>query len=814
MGNETKRRPVLCCVLLCLLLSLLPGCGKQEDIGLILSGDPEDRYAAAVQEALPEYGVQAPHGKRNLFAAVRDGNVMECFDIQALPAMDQDTRCYWYPQCLATVVIASDPDRVDTAPRSWGDLVRCGVPVGWNGGNSVGDRLLLGALSYGLSGETFDKKPALGLLRTLREQGQLRPNDRNAPVMVLLDCQAAAADGDGKKLTLAVPEEGTLTFSLGLLSAEPLRHIPSDGMLLSAGMRLPDGRRDSPAYPPEEDYAAAVPVGDADLFLKETGNVLRDMRRTVLHTRLYSSADDREHVLFALTVIIAVLLWMGSAIRRADRRSVQKYLWLIALQLVLWIGLRLIKYQLPGLCTAARYCWYGYYIFQIGLPLTLLALSASVCRPGDDPPLPRWFGWAALVSAALVALVFTNDLHMLVFRFALPGDWQDEYSYGPVYFLIYGWCALLFLFSLVQLIRRSARSSRRLGWILPLSAAAVILAYSVGYALDCSFMRDSDYAIVFCILVVLFMEAILHAGWVPTNTQYHRLFSLAPLKMQLLDQSGHTALASRSSAPLSPVLRIQLSAKPAVTISQTEDTVLFGHAVRGGTIVWEEDVRPINTLHRQLTDSVERLEAANALLSREAVVRRERLDTDSRAELFDSLLREIDERTEELGEAIDDMDTAPDKERHIAYITLLLCYIKRRCNLFFLARENAAMPAGEMAVYLDELSEFAGYTGIRAMVSCGEEENLDIRVATLYYDFFYTVLAWSVQQSRASLIGQIQRGRGDLEFWVLASESAESLRFSEPFLSRARELGGGVSFREIDDETGIYLTVPDRRDEQ
>ena len=57
-----------------------------------------------------------------------------------------------------------------------------------------------------------------------------------------------------------------------------------------------------------------------------------------------------------------------------------------------WLLLRLFKYQLTADGLLCRMCWYGYYIFQLALPVTLLYLAVILDHPeGEKKPLrPLW----------------------------------------------------------------------------------------------------------------------------------------------------------------------------------------------------------------------------------------------------------------------------------------------------------------------------------------------------------------------------------------------------------------------------------------
>ena len=92
---------------------------------------------------------------------------------------------------------------------------------------------------------------------------------------------------------------------------------------------------------------------------------------------------------------------------------------------------------------------------------------------------------------------------------------------------------------------------------------------------------------------------------------------------------------------------------------------------------------------------------------------------------------------------IEQIVNVSNRQIFMARIMLLLCYVKRRCNLFFREKESETLPADEITVYVDELAEMAYYSNIKTIVTCVLKTQLPVRLATLFYDFFYNVIHWA-----------------------------------------------------------------------
>ena len=375
-------------LLLCLLLT---GCSAEASGGqLISAAEGSEAYNEVLLPFLPGYALQ--DGEDTLYAEVSRGNAVACFDVQAIPAMARGVGRYWYPHVSATVVLAVDRTRTDAVITGWNSLWESKIPVGMSSFTVVRNMLAIGALSYGLDPEAPSKRDALDFLEHLCQNGGFELDGSDAPILICLDYEATAWNRDGGNYEIVVPVEGTLSYRMGLLSDVPLTLDPGlDEALLTAGLPLAGGERPAD-FPNNYRSARSLSEEEYDRFLAITGDSSRDLRRQVFHARLYTTADMREHILSALLIIAAILLWKGTVSHRMIRRDIRRVVGALSWLMVGWLLLRLFKYQLPQEGTLCRMCWYGYYLFQLALPMVLLYLTVILDRPEGGKHLlrPLW----------------------------------------------------------------------------------------------------------------------------------------------------------------------------------------------------------------------------------------------------------------------------------------------------------------------------------------------------------------------------------------------------------------------------------------
>ena len=794
--------------LLCFFGFALMGCGgvKYEET-VFFSDDGFWAYGDLLGDALSSFSVV--RGAHSVFDYLRSGAVSEVFEPQAVSALQVGAAEYWYPHYLATVVIAIDRDRTSAGVTGWRDMIGANEAVGLRS-RGIDYEMLTAAISYGLEGEGFTSSGMIDLLGELQRSGLLLQNTFDAPIVICYDYQGVALIKEGRNIEIVVPIEGTLSYAKGLLSNTEL--VFPDGFelsLIDAGFRLLDGSCDAAFYPPLGAYERAVQLANYAHYNTVSLDSFRLFRRNVLQTRRYSSADGREHQLFALIYIVVVFSWTASFVRRAMQVGVRRAAFIICFLLIGWITVRMIKYQIPDATVPDRYLWFSYYIFQLSLPLVMLWLAWLIDKPVVYLP-PKWLKTLIAVYVLLIALVMTNDFHNLVFRIDLTNPyWPAEYGYGAGYPFVLA-ATLLPIFPALGIMIKKGRSGLRNRGVLFLFALILLLlAYSYGYINRIPIAWESDLTMTTGIFVLLMVETMMRIGMIPVNSKSREMFSSSTLGMQIFDREGLVAWSSAFALEFEKdLLPIALSSYP-LPVHHNGDSLLFAAEITGGSVLWHEDISELNRLHLEIEDSVLKLEASNAILAEEERLIREIEAQRNKTALMDQLEIDIAKHTQRLSIMMEQLDSADEQEKAMAHITLLLCYIKRRCGLFFMEREADTMLTQELAVYFNELAEIAQYSGTNVISTSSIDMELNIRHSTLVYDFFFNVIFWASRLDNMSIISNLLLESGAIVIRLLMSDEGAAFQMDES-LDRAIALVGGVyMLRSIDDDAAsLSLCFP------
>ena len=484
---------------------------------------------------------------------------------------------------------------------------------------------------------------------------------------------------------------------------------------------------------------------------------------------------DTKH-LSVLLFLVLVVFWLASVLRRVMQRGIRGGAVACGVSLAGWMLLRIVKFQLPY-GTVSRYCWYGYYIFLLALPLVLVWLAFHVGKEGRKN---GGFAPFVVLNVLLFLMVFSNDFHQLVFTFP-DGDFSEtHYGYGAGYYLLFAAIVAESVLSLVVLLMKSLRNPGRRSFLILLPLTVIPLVYSVAYILRIPPVHGSDLAVMVGIYAVVLFEALARSGLVPVNTKYSALFARSSLQMQIADTAGAVRFRSGGAA-LPP---------DAVTTQMTAP-------IRGGEIRWQEDVTPLHKLQTELREAIGQLEHTDRVLAQEAALKRRSLRAQAREEIVCRLEAEISEKNETLSELL---RTSPIDTVQAA---LLLCHIKRRCNLFFHESDGEAVQAETLMVYLDELAEFAAYAKLNVLTNCSLTAALPARQATLFYDFFYAALAAEIKAGGATVLERLSADDRGVSMHLMLSAQGN---WTEALRDSVARAGGIIAMKNLEESAGVTLT--------
>lgn len=446
-----------------------------------------------------------------------------------------------------------------------------------------------------------------------------------------------------------------------------------------------------------------------------------------------------------------IITWGISVRRRVLNRSARRYLMSIAALLLFWFVIRTCKFLfLEGMPALQYYCWYGYYIPMILIPLMGVYLAICLGRP-EEYILPAPLKALMIPAIVFILLIITNNFHQKVFAFPFGMEAADSiYVHKPLYFVCLGWIlAEVIAFLILLLVRSHVPGKRKMIWAPVIPAGAAFL-YGTGYLMGIQplYLIAGDMTAVFTLIMLAVCEACIRSRLIPSNTRYSELFHASTIGAQIVDESYNRYLASDNAKEFSKEL-MRCTEKGPVELGNER---LSGAPVTGGHVLWVENISMVQDLLEKLKRISSRLSENNNILKAEVELKEKQAQADEHMRIYDKITEEVAPQLWKIETLLELSDDHMKMIENLSLICVISSYIKRRGNLILLGEEASFFPAQELEYCLRESMENLRLCRVAVSLSCRCQGILPKDSAMAAYDFFEMIMESALPTMNAILV--------------------------------------------------------------
>ena len=506
--------------------------------------------------------------------------------------------------------------------------------------------------------------------------------------------------------------------------------------------------------------------------------------------------------IYLLSLCVCLVLYYAHRVVKSGALSfmMKALSWMV----LLLILLRAIKYSaFAEVGVLARHTWYFYYVPMLLLPLLFFYISLLVSPKGAFKLKKRWL-WMLALTLVFIGLVLTNDRHQLVFAFK-PGfaDWDSDYSYGLLFYIISAWQYLLSLAAVIMLlIQCRISSAKKNAWVIliPVSVGTVMISLLLTKKIPTHNgvnIFEFPEALIFTVATVL--ECCMQLGLIPTNADYGKLFREFSLAAQITDKSGKPVYSSYAAVPLSPE---QIALSDGTRIS--EHAVLHKMAIPGGFGFWQDDLTELDRLNDELLEAKENLAQEVELTRLSNQLKEKQMTIEQRTRVYDAIAA----RTRNQSQAISLLAVAArqstdvsQKEKYRGQITLLAAYIKRFANLMLLSEETESIAAGELGLSVSEVLRYLNYYGVPSELFNSADCPIIATAALAVFEAFESLAEKNLSELRGVFVN-LSEQPACVVFKLTMEHAALSLAEEV----RENLAGVGVSAEEAREDDILYIS--------
>ncbi len=465
---------------------------------------------------------------------------------------------------------------------------------------------------------------------------------------------------------------------------------------------------------------------------------------TNLLTRTHISIVDT--FMFSLNFMIYIgllLFWMQSVRNRLLPTRARSYIIMAAILMIVYLLVRVLRFRILTDVTVRRYVDYAYNIPMVLVP-TLFLMTGIRIQRGEASDRNETERFLLIPAGLLLLLILTNDLNRLFYRPTIPlSEFHGivgTYTYGPLFYLMYGWMAITMIAGFVILIRKTYRQNTR--GLIGFAAVAFIwvglslLNRLVFTPLDLARLYHAPEIQVFGMLGSF--EVCIRNRLIPFNENYTGFFSRLGLPVRITDEELTTVYETDLSISASPE---QLSAAVAAPVYPDEDTRLSGMKIRSGYAFWTEDESEMHRENRRLVSANELLSEENDLIAVENELKEKKAHLDAQNQVYDRIAAALYPKQKRIEALLE--STPPEADGFHAALAescVLNAYCKRKSNLLLLSEENLPQPNRELFLALQESARFLRCCGIDAAATGEECSDLPMDSVHALYDSFEALI--------------------------------------------------------------------------
>ena len=494
--------------------------------------------------------------------------------------------------------------------------------------------------------------------------------------------------------------------------------------------------------------------------------------------------------------VTLTVMWCISIRRRILNTAIRKMLLSVGGLLLFWQIARIIKYDYVIVTgPIGRYCWYSYYIPMVLVPLIGVFVVDHIGKP-EGYRSPVWMRYLFIPALFLLGVVFTNDLHQLVFTFPNGFEaYNSGYGYGFMYIPVMAWFFVLALFFVIGLMVKSRVPGSKRFQTMPLLIAIFGIGfwtiYSLGY-IEC------DLTAIDSLIIIMLLEGAIQSGLIPSNMNYKDLFTQSTIAAQIVDNAHQVHYTSANASPLEITTMEQAKHAPV----HQGNAILHGQAIHGGHIFWQDDVKAINDLAEHLRDANDSLGERYDLMKAEVDLKERRLQADEKSRLYDRIAREIEPQLNKVDALLLQSRKHPEQANALlSQVCVISAYIKRRANLILLGEEKTTVSARELESCLRESLDNLRLCGVITYLDCRLDGQAAVKQIIAVYDLF--------EEAVETLLGQLSAMVVTAEY----SEDSVQLRIQAGCKEKIKTLpaftfaGGSITCEAQDEDLIIQATV-------
>ncbi len=455
---------------------------------------------------------------------------------------------------------------------------------------------------------------------------------------------------------------------------------------------------------------------------------------------------------------IMVLVWGILVSDQIIDKRVRRLSLGIVLVMELYFVLEICRYRLAD--NYNRPLWYSYYIPMLVIPLLFCYLTHFMNRQEDETPNPR-FVLASIPAMLLIPLIMTNDYHQLFVR--LDDTLVDSIVMSNAGVLVYIYwvysisilvSAFIVLFYKCQI----SISKRKIFHLIIILGVCIflLLSYASGLGPSINGVKLWNIGEIFAFVSISILEASMQIGLISVNTKYSWIFQETNLPAAIQDSKGEYIYLTKGAGAI---------------LNPQKEALVQSSSISGGIVSWSVDLSAVNELNRQITATIDQIDARNQSLTIQNKLKEEAAAINARNKVYDRMAEIVSSQLGQIEKLL--AEESEDFSQRLKKIVVYNAYIKRRSNFELLRESEEIITARELYIAISESIDYLKLNQIDVSFNFDIEGDISVDAAIQAYDFFENVVE-IVLESASTLVVNLTEKNGTLSLRMLTDIKTEN----------------------------------------
>lgn len=469
----------------------------------------------------------------------------------------------------------------------------------------------------------------------------------------------------------------------------------------------------------------------------------------MLTIRLISPSEKRlqgiVYVSNYIVISILLLMWIMSIQRRIILPKTRALFLCIGILFLYWSFARTMRYTVfYGDIPAMILVWYSYYFPIILIPLFGFYVSVSMDK-SEHYNLPTTLKLLLIPAFALIALVFTNNRHSLMFVINRYDMVIREYKYGIIYYVIAFWVSSLILLTLHVLFEKCMLKTRNDKIVLPFIIIIFGVIYTVFYNSNHNhfIVKVLDLNTAFTFFYVAFWEACIYHGLIQSNTLYREFFTYSKQDTSIIDYQGNVRYCSSPlTSPDRKTIDDLILNRTYILKNKRQYNI---QSISGGYVIWQEEMSEVIKMLGKLSVINEELKNDISLIQTRMELQSKKVAFEERIRIYDLINTKTKKQINSIKQDILTISNreSNDGEENIDLwkkINFTAIYVKRCSNMILISQDKEQNAPQNFEIHFYETINNLRENGVSCTINNTIDSDISFETVLNIYELIYNFI--------------------------------------------------------------------------